>query len=326
MAVSNLARLAYPASSSLSPPHAPKTSDQDIADKGTRRSAFEKDLRRLTTKFRNLDVRLDTDIEALLCSQLHPGRPCFSLGLLDEVMDLQVTLKLQLSAQTAKQLPFGYLVWASSFPGIYNLGGDLKHFCSLVREQDAEGLHAYAKRCVDICHLNATSLDLPILTVALVQGDALGGGFESVLSNDLIIAEAGVKFGLPEVVFNLFPGMGAYSFLSRRMDAGRARDMIMSGRLYTAEELYEMGIVDVLCARGEGERELRRFIEKNERRHHLLTAMAKVGKRCQPVTYEELIDVAELWVDTTLSLRQADLRRMERLVIAQDRRRTRLLK
>ena len=324
MAVSNLERLAYPTSRSALPADVVRSSDQDVANVENPVGTLKDALERLTTEFQYLDVQLDTDTGILLCSQRHQERPCFSSGLLEEVLDLQVTLKLMFSGQAAPQIPFDYLIWASSLPGIYNLGGDLKHFCTLVRDQDSEGLHVYAKRCVDVCYLNATSLDLPILTVALVQGDALGGGFESVLSNDLIIAEEGAKFGLPEVVFNLFPGMGAYSFLSRRLDAVRARNMIMSGRLYTAEELHELGIVDVLCRKGDGEHELHNFIERNQRRHNLLTAMSRVGRRCQPVTYEELIDVAELWVDTTLSLQESDLRRMERLVAAQDRRRTRL--
>lgn len=277
-------------------------------------------LHRLSTEYRHIDARFDPEHQALWCFQKHLERPCFSEGLLNDVKALQLTLKQLLAGKTADRMPFGYLIWASSLPGIYNLGGDLAFFCKLVRGQDVDGLRDYARRCVDICYLNAISLELPILTVALVQGDALGGGFESVLSNDLIIAEEGTKFGLPEVVFNLFPGMGAYSFLSRRLDASRAKTMIMSGRLYTAEELHEMGIVDKLCAKGEGEREMRLFIEQNSRRKNMMTAMANVGRRCQPISYDELIDVAELWVDTTLGLGEEDLHRMERLVSAQDRR------
>ena len=277
-------------------------------------------LHQLSSDYRHLGTRFDPDNQAFWCFQRHLERPCFSEGLLDDVKALQLTLKRLFLGRAADQMPFAYLIWASSLPGIYNLGGDLAHFCRLVRRQDTDRLRDYAKRCVDVCYLNALSLELPILTVALVQGDALGGGFESVLSNDLIIAEEGTKFGLPEVVFNLFPGMGAYSFLSRRLDASRAKKMIMSGRLYTAEELYEMGIVDRLCPKGEGEREMRCFIEENRRRRGMLTALANVGRRCQPITYGELVDVADLWVDTTLSLGEDDLHRMERLVSAQDRR------
>ena len=53
------------------------------------------------------------------------------------------------------------------------------------------------------------------MTVALIQGDAIGGGFEAMLTNDVVIAERTAKFGLPEILFNLFPGMGAHSFLKR---------------------------------------------------------------------------------------------------------------
>ena len=54
-------------------------------------------------------------------------------------------------------------------------------------------------------------------TIALLEGDALGGGFESALSCDVVIAEKHVKAGFPEVLFNMFPGMGGLSFLSRRV-------------------------------------------------------------------------------------------------------------
>ncbi len=86
----------------------------------------------------------------------------------------------------------------------------------------------------------------------MVHGDALGGGFETVLSCDVVIAERGAKFGLPEVLFNLFPGMGAYSLLCRRLDGARAQKLMLSGRIYTAEELEEMGLVDLVVEPGEG--------------------------------------------------------------------------
>ena len=83
----------------------------------------------------------------------------------------------------------------------------------MIRDQDEATLRAYAYRCIDILYDNYRGLDLPIMTVALVQGDAIGGGFEAMLTNDVVIAERDAKFGLPEILFNLFPGMGAHSFL-----------------------------------------------------------------------------------------------------------------
>ena len=271
-----------------------------------------------------LSVRFEADSGILWCRQQHCQRPCFSRGLLAEVLDLQTTLQRAFAGAQRRHLPLRYLVWASATPGIYNLGGDLRLFTQLIGAGDAEGLFAYAKACIDICYLNALSLDLPILTVALIQGDALGGGFEAALSNDLLVAERGCQLGLPEVLFNMFPGMGAYSFLCRRLDGARAKEMILSGRLYSAEELHEMGLIDLLVAPGEGESALREHLDHTAHQHGVHTALARVARRCQPVNYDELIEVAEVWVETALGLTEADLRRMERLATAQDRRWARL--
>jgi DSF synthase len=56
---------------------------------------------------------------------------------------------------------------------------------------------------------NIIHLDRDVTTIALVQGDALGGGFETALSSNVLIAERSAKLGFPEILFNLFPGMGA---------------------------------------------------------------------------------------------------------------------
>jgi DSF synthase len=217
-------------------------------------------------------------------------------------------------------MPVRTIVWGSAFPGIWNLGGDLALFTRLIRAGAEEELRHYAYTCVDAVYQNLTKMGLPILTIGLVQGDALGGGFEHALTNDVIIAERDSRMGLPEILFNLFPGMGAYSLLCRRLDAVRAQKLILSGRLYAAEELEELGLVDQVVGRGEGPASVREYLERNRRRHATLLALSRVRHRCQPVTYEELIDVTDVWVETALGLDEADLRRMEHLVRAQHRR------
>jgi len=57
------------------------------------------------------------------------------------------------------------------------------------------------------------------------------------------VAEKNAKMGLPEIMFNLFPGMGAYHLLCRRLPAVKAEQLILSGHTYSADELHEMGVV-----------------------------------------------------------------------------------
>ena len=286
-----------------------------------------------------LQVRFEAEQGSLWCTFNFGERPCFTPHLLDAIRRLQIRLKHGLASRSApaaaggagsqarpgarERLPLRSLVWTSALPGIWNLGGDLLLFIELIRAGAEDQLRRYAHACVDVVYQNLCKLDLPVLTIALVQGDALGGGFEAALTNDVIIAEQGSKFGLPEILFNMFPGMGAYSLLCRRLDGCRAQQLILSGRLYEAEELERMGLVDLVVEPGRGEAAVREYLARNHRRLDVLNALSEVRRRCQPVRYDELIEVTELWVATALKLEEADLRRMERLAVAQQRRRTR---
>jgi len=189
-----------------------------------------------------------------------------------------------------------------------------------IRKRDREQLLEYATTCCDIVHLNSVSCEAPLITVALVRGDALGGGFEAALSSNLVIAERSAKFGLPEILFNLFPGMGAYSLIARRIGAAQAERMILSGRIYGAEELYELGLVDVLADDGKGDEAVYEYIDQFGRRHSAHRAIYNIRRHVNPVTYDELLSVTRAWVETALALDDSDLRRMERLARAQDRR------
>lgn len=215
------------------------------------------------------------------------------------------------------------LVVASNTPGVYNLGGDLSLFASAIRAQDRQTLQEYAHKCVEIVFNNSDGYGGKIATIALVQGQALGGGFEAALSCHAMVAERSARFGLPEVLFNLFPGMGAYSFLSRRLTPVAAESMILSGKIYTATELHEMGLVDVLAEDGEGVAAVRRLIVDWERRGNARRAVRAMRDLVRPVTHEELISITDMWVDAALSLTEDDLRRMQRLVSAQSRRASR---
>ena len=136
----------------------------------------------------------------------------------------------------------------------------------------------------------------------------------------MIVAERNAKFGLPEILFNMFPGMGAYSLLSRRLGAARAEQIILSGRLYGAEELHEMGLVQVLAESGDGVAAVRSFIARGSRRHGGSCAVYQAGRQVNPLTLDELQRVTNLWVDAALQVSETDLRKMERLAAAQRRR------
>jgi len=278
---------------------------------------MDPDVDPLGTDYDELELELDREAELLWCNQRHLDRPSFTPTLLRDVQAFQQRVKARYGG--IESPPFRYLAWASKRHDVFNLGGDLPLICQLVNRKDRAGLLRYARACIDICYHNASNLDLPIVTIALCQSETLGGGFEAALSSDVIIAEDRARFGLPEVLFNLFPGMGAYSFLARRIGVAGAEEMIFSGKVYSASELKELGVVDVVVPDGEGHHAVHAYIDRHRRRFTAHQALYKVRRRFSPVSYQELTDIVTIWVDAALELDPINLRKMERLARSQER-------
>ncbi len=251
------------------------------------------------------------------------GAPCYSLGLLKDILDHDQQLVANRGQVEVDGMlhPVNYYVTASRTPGIFNVGGDLALFAMLIKARDRDALTQYAKLCIDNIFPRTRGFFSPTLTkITLVQGDALGGGFECALASDVIVAEESAQMGLPEILFNLFPGMGACSLLARRIGMRAAEDLILSGKVLPASELYKMGIVDVLATDGQGETAVRNWIVKNAKRRNGMQAVHRARDFIHPVTREELDGIVGLWVDAALRLGERDLRMMNRLVRAQMRR------
>lgn len=275
----------------------------------------------LEIEYTQLATRFDSDREISWALMNPEAVPCFNQKLLGELRQYHQSIedcggKIWVRGELH---PVRYLVLGSRIPGVFNLGGQLALFSQLIRNADRQALTHYATMCIDAMASRIRHCDLPVVTISLVQGDALGGGFEAALTSDIIIAERGSQMGFPEILFNLFPGMGAYSFLARKIGHIQAEKMIMGGKLYSAEKLHELGVVDVLVENGAGEEAVYDYVDKQARRSNGYIAVQKVRHRFNPVTYQELIDITGIWVDAALQLGEKDLRVMDRFVRSQQK-------
>jgi DSF synthase len=275
----------------------------------------------LEGNYTQVAIRFDREL-GILWTLLNPGAvPCFNIGLLQELRHHHDAIeKSGGSLWINDQLyPIRYSVAASLVPGVFNLGGQLALFGQLIRNRDRDSLLHYATKCVDVVAQRALHFNLPLVTITLLQGDALGGGLEAALTSDIMIAERSSLMGFPEILFNLFPGMGAYSLVARKVGTKLAEEIILSGKLYSAEEFHDMGLVDILVEDGEGERAVHDYIEKQERRANGFLAVQKARHRYNPVTYQELMDITYVWVDAALKLSERDLKVMDRFVRSQEK-------
>ena len=262
-----------------------------------------------------LEVSWEESTGALWTFMRPRGRPSYNLDLLEDFHAWQRGIVAKFADRPNE---LRYLLLGSRTPGVFNLGGDLDLFAARIRERNRLALVEYGKSCVRILHRNINTLELPIVTIGVAQGDALGGGFESLLSFNVIIAERNAKFGFPETLFGLFPGMGAHSLVSRRIGAALAEEMMLSGRCYSAEEMKEIGLVHIVAEPGQGIAAARDYMQRNKRRHVGNRAVFQASREVAPLSLDELDSIVNIWADTCLQLSERELKVMQRLVSAQN--------
>lgn len=87
----------------------------------------------------------------------------------------------------------------------------------------------------------------PLVTIAVVQGFALGGGCELAIACDLILASEKAVFGQPEASLGLVPGFGATQRLTKILPPHIARDLLLTGRTLNGTEAYQFGLASRVC-------------------------------------------------------------------------------
>ena len=222
--------------------------------------------------------------------------------------------------ESEEVLPIRYSVFASATPGYFNMGGDLQKMATAIRNKDRAQLQAYAKLSIDVVAQRAFRFNLDHVTkISLLQGEVLGAGIEAAMTSDVLIAERQSVFCFPELFFNMIPGMGAYSFIARKAGMAVADKMILGCERFTAEQCLEMGLIDIVVDEGQGEQAVKDFIQKNSKQAEGFLSAQKAKARVNPLTYSELEDIVNVWVENALRLKERDLKVMDRFYRAQSR-------
>jgi enoyl-CoA hydratase / 3-hydroxyacyl-CoA dehydrogenase len=129
------------------------------------------------------------------------------------------------------------LVFASASPMLFCAGADIKSF----GEMDAEGAEAFV---ASMHELLSTMERSSIVTIAAVNAGAFGGGCELAMACDLRIAGESASFGQPEINLGIIPGFGGTQRLPRLVGTSKALEMNLSGDPLSAQEAYELGLVN----------------------------------------------------------------------------------
>jgi DSF synthase len=273
------------------------------------------------SKFQQEHIKVSLDPEAKILWATVTGPGYFSRSLIDQTIRLQLELLRHYDGLPPEGMPFRWLVWRSSVPKVFSLGGDLDFFVKCHEDRNWGALWSYCQGCTQIASLNYGNIGkLPVSTVAFVEGDAFGGGFEAALSCDMIIASGKARFGFPETLFGLFPGMGGYSLTMRRAGAKEARSLIEDARNICPEEAGVLGLVDHVVYSTKPTDEVTRILAGT--RPDTYQACRRAAKRVNECTPKELLDIVRIWFELVKTLGPAEIKRMRCLARVQERRTT----
>jgi enoyl-CoA hydratase/carnithine racemase len=151
------------------------------------------------------------------------------------------------SAKVADDPAISVVILSSAVPKAFCVGADLKERNSF-SDEDLRAQRPIARAAYDSIR------NLPMPTIAAVDGYALGGGCELALACDLIVASESAVFALPEVGVGLIPGGGGTQLLARRIGWNRAADLIFTARRVELAEAARLGLIDRQVGAGNARR------------------------------------------------------------------------
>lgn len=259
----------------------------------------------------NLRVKIDDEYKILWVGIDLQDKLCYSISFLENLTYVKDLIVYFIKKENIK-----YVVAYSLNKGVWNLGGDLEYFVNCIRSQKKNELKDYAYKCIDLVYNYNSNYELDVFSSCVVQGNAFGGGFESALSGNYIIAEESAKFSFPEVIFGTFPGMGAYSFLTKKVGFNKANEIINSNKTYTAREIFDMGIINEVCDDGLGLAHMMSTIQSGSLDKHIANPFLNIVNK---VSKQELIGVVDVWLQKAFELSEENLVRMTKLANFQKR-------
>ncbi len=176
-------------------------------------------------KFQFLQFELSSEIGVLTID-----RPRALNALNSEVLE-----ELEVFTREVKQKKDLSVLMITGAGKSFVAGADVKEMINFNREQAT----AFSKKGQRVFSLIES---LPFPVISLVNGFALGGGWELALACDIILMSDKAKVGLPEVSLGLFPAFGGTQRLARAVGLYKAKEIIFSGNVYSAEEAFDMGL------------------------------------------------------------------------------------
>ena len=268
-----------------------------------------------------LQVEHEVETATLWITLTTTQKPCLRRQLIEDFNALADTIKLEHGRKIpSPNQSIKFVVLRSDSDRVFNLGGDLDHFVDAITAGSVDSLRYYGRIGAAGCLSLASGFGASIITISLVRGIAVGGGFEVARCCNYMVAEEDAVFQLPEANFGLFPASGIISIISPRIGPKATRELVVECRRLSCADALATDVLDAIAATGDGERRVRELIVHLTPRHAAAVATHRGLHRMAGITMEALVDEADLWARSAMHLSPDSLSTMRRLSKAQARR------
>lgn len=223
------------------------------------------------------------------------GLLCLNRSEKRNAISLEMGNQLKRSIEKAMLEEIKFLVITSADNQMFSSGGDLSDLHGELSTEEA------ASRLMSMMEVLHLIVHFPVPVIALLNGDALGGGCELATACDIRIAKRGTSFGFVQSNIGILPGWGGGAILYKKVEASFALDWLMRGKRYKAEELLEKGWIHHIIDEEiwqEPEFYLKDYIRKTIKQMRLLKQQYKINIDANELSKqmnEELKNTAALW-------------------------------
>lgn len=269
-----------------------------------------------------ISLSFEPEIATLWITLKPEPKPVFTLPLIESVGKVQDALTTLWGDHPSR--PVLYVAYRAQGT-IFSLGGDLDYYLDCLRGNDREALRDYADKATQVIRLNRNGINGSVITLANVQGKAIGGGIDPARACNVMIAEEHATFTYPEINYNHFP-ISAVPVLSRHTGPIEAERILLSGEEYSAREFMRRGAVDAVVPSGEGDDWIRRYAADARPSHSSRIALMSAFNRQAGDMYGPLTACAQSWADHIMSLTPGEVSKLQRITVAQERVLGRLLR
>lgn len=271
---------------------------------------------KLSCNMDEIESLYDPKNKVLLIELKHHDSPTLTLKALNCIYEMQ-NIIVSFFERFPNASPH-YVIWASANQKAFCLGLDMSYIFESIRSNNEKMLRKYIERCADVMFINYHNLDLPLINLAVIDGNAYGGGLSFALSSDVVFARDNIACCLSEIKCNILPPIGALFYsLKLKIDDHQIDELFSKRHEYSINELIKIDAVN-FHYKTDPTRLIDTFVNKSSKHFSTYSSLYKQRKKSSLLGQSYIPAFVDMWLASAFNLTDKEHKRLEKIVDLQN--------